>query len=70
MGVTLKFNPLHGDLFCKKKLMQFFNPSHAGIILGNIKLIMVADGLMTQGTRSSATMMLTMLNWINSVPAC
>ena len=31
--------------------------------------IMVADGVATQGAMSSATMMLTMLNPINSVPA-
>ena len=28
------------------------------------------DDLATQGARASATMMLTMLNRINSVPAC
>ena len=30
--------------------------------------IMVADVLVTQGARASATMILSMLNWVNSVP--
>ena len=30
---------------------------------------MAADDMATQGARASATMMFTMLNWINSVPA-
>ena len=30
---------------------------------------MVADGLATQGTKASATMILALLNQINSVPA-
>ena len=32
--------------------------------------IMGADVLVTQGARASAAMILTLLNWINSVPAC
>ena len=49
-----------------------WNPSsiESRIYLFLLVNIMGADVLVTQGARTSATMIFTLLNWINSVPAC
>ena len=54
IDMTCNWNPL----LCKKRTYLFY-----------IVNIMGADVLATQGARASATMVLTVFNQINSVPA-
>ena len=46
------------------------SPSKTRTCLFYTANIMAADVLATQGARASATMILTMLNWIDTVPIC
>ena len=82
---TLCFNPLYAKFFFYRNIemyLQFilflltdmtgsWNPSSCKIrtYLFCIVNVMDADVLATQGTRTSATMVLNMLNQNNSVPA-
>ena len=70
-------NPLIAIFFQNKHKIfpQFISFLHTDMTQVVLRLfyivnIMGADVLTTQGARASQTMLLTMLNWNNSVPAC